>query len=440
MKRSHSRPSTSPPRTARPRAARPRTSGCTTTGRTTTGRDSIRSGNFAVTTGLPWLTLGAAVVLALAIAGCGSQAAPGEAAGMPPPPEVSVATVLTKNVRQWDEFTGRVAAVETVELRPRVSGYVQRVAYEEGQEVRKGDLLFVVDPRPYRAALDRANAELDRARSEARLAKAQDDRAQTLIEAKAISREEFESRRAASAGSNAAVRAAEAAVAAARLDLQFTQVRSPIDGRAGRALVTKGNLAQADATLLTTVVSQDPVHVYFESDEQSFLRYGALARNGERAETRNRVRVGLANENGHPHEGIVDFMDNQVDPRTGTVRARAVLRNPDRMFTPGLFARVQLEGSGDFRAMLVDDKAVLTDQDRKYVYVLGPKNAAMRKDVVLGRRIDGLRVVESGLQPTDKVIVSGVQKVFFPGMPVAPKQVAMEPAPAKAVASSAGSK
>lgn len=440
MKRSHSRPLTSGPSTSPPRASRPRTSGCTTTGRTTTGRDSIRSGNFAVTTGLPWLTLGAAVVLALAIAGCGSQAAPGEAAGMPPPPEVSVATVLTKNVRQWDEFTGRVAAVETVELRPRVSGYVQRVAYEEGQEVRKGDLLFVVDPRPYRAALDRANAELDRARSEARLAKAQDDRAQTLIEAKAISREEFESRRAASAGSNAAVRAAEAAVAAARLDLQFTQVRSPIDGRAGRALVTEGNLAQADATLLTTVVSQDPVHVYFESDEQSFLRYGALARNGERAETRNRVRVGLANENGHPHEGIVDFMDNQVDPRTGTVRARAVLRNPDRMFTPGLFARVQLEGSGDFRAMLVDDKAVLTDQDRKYVYVLGPKNAAMRKDVVLGRRIDGLRVVESGLQPTDKVIVSGVQKVFFPGMPVAPKQVAMEPAPAKAVASSAGSK
>lgn len=440
MKRSHSRPMTSGPSTSPPRASRPRTSGCTTTGRTTTGRDSIRSGNFAVTTGLPWLTLGAAVVLALAIAGCGSQAAPGEAAGMPPPPEVSVATVLTKNVRQWDEFTGRVAAVETVELRPRVSGYVQRVAYEEGQEVRKGDLLFVVDPRPYRAALDRAQAELERARSEARLAKAQDDRAQTLIEAKAISREEFESRRAASAGSNAAVRAAEAAVAAARLDLQFTQVRSPIDGRAGRALVTEGNLAQADATLLTTVVSQDPVHVYFESDEQSFLRYGALARNGERAETRNRVRVGLANENGHPHEGIVDFMDNQVDPRTGTVRARAVLRNPDRMFTPGLFARVQLEGSGDFRAMLVDDKAVLTDQDRKYVYVLGPKNAAMRKDVVLGRRIDGLRVVESGLQPTDKVIVSGVQKVFFPGMPVAPKQVAMEPAPAKAVASSAGSK
>lgn len=401
-------------------------------------RKLARSGPFQAGTGLPWLTLTASVVLSLALAGCGSQAAPGE--GMPPPPEVSVATVLTKQVRQWDDFTGRVAAVESVELRPRVSGYVQRVAYQEGQEVNKGDLLFVIDQRPYRAALDRAAAELERARSEARLAQAQDARAQTLIEAKAISREEFETRKAATSGTNAAVRAAEAAVTSARLDLQFTEVRSPIDGRAGRALVTEGNLAQADSTLLTTVVSQDPVYVYFESDEQSFLRYSDLARKGERADTRNPVRVGLSNEQGYPHQGTVDFVDNQVDPRTGTIRARAVLRNPDRLFTPGLFARVQLEGSGDFKAMLIDDKAVLTDQDRKYVYVLGPKNAAVRKDVVLGRSIDGLRVVQSGLAPTDKVIVHGVQKVFFPGMPVAPKQIAMGAPPPNPVASAAGAK
>ncbi|HJW46555.1 MAG TPA: efflux RND transporter periplasmic adaptor subunit, partial [Lysobacter sp.] len=301
----------------------------------------------------------------------------------------------------------------------------------------KGDLLFVIDQRPYRAAFDRAQAELERARSEARLAQAQGARAQTLIEAKAISREDFETRKAATSGTTAAVRAAEAAVTATRLDLQFTEVRSPIDGRAGRALVTEGNLAQADATLLTTVVSQDPVFVYFESDEQSFLRYGDLARKGERNDTRNPVRVGLANETGYPHQGTVDFVDNQVDPRTGTIRARAVLRNPDRLFTPGLFARVQLEGSGEFKAMLIDDKAVLTDQDRKYVYVLGPKNAAVRKDIVLGRSIDGLRVVESGLTPTDKVIVHGVQKVFFPGMPVAPKQIAMG-APPALVASAQG--
>ncbi|MFC5569575.1 efflux RND transporter periplasmic adaptor subunit [Lysobacter yangpyeongensis] len=401
-------------------------------------RNLSRSGLFRPHAGLSWLAVAAGITLLLALSGCSSEAAPN--AGMPPPPEVSVANVLAKNVHQWDEFTGRVAAVETVELRPRVSGYVQNVVYKEGQEVHKGDLLFVIDQRPYLAALDRARAELERARAEARLAQAQDARAQTLIEAKAISREEFEQRKANTSGTNAAVRAAEAAVTAAQLDLQFTQVRSPIDGRAGRALVTEGNLAQADSTLLTTVVSQDPVYVYFESDEQSFLRYTELARKGERAATKNPVRVGLATETGYPHEGTVDFVDNQVDPRTGTIRARAVLKNPDRLFTPGLFARVQLQGSGEFKALLIDDKAVLTDQDRKYVYVLGPKNAAVRKDVVLGRSIDGLRVVESGLTPEDKVIVHGVQKVFFPGMPVSPKQIAMGAPPPKLVATAAGSR
>jgi len=385
--------------------------------------------------GVPVLALVTGMLIALAVIGCGSQAANGEAAA-PPAPEVSVAKVLSKQVRQWDEFTGRVSAVETVELRPRVSGYVERVAYKEGQDVRKGDLLFVIDQRSYRAELDRAVANLERARSEALLAQLQDKRAQALIEAKAISREEFETRKAGSAQGNAAVRAAEAAVASARLDLQFTQVRSPIDGRAGRAMVTTGNLAQADTTLLTTVVSLDPVHVYFESDEQTYLRYNQLTRDGERAKAHNAVRVGLANEPGYPHEGTVDFTDNQVDPRTGTIRARAVLPNPDRVFTPGLFARVQLEGSDRANAMLIDDKAVLTDQDRKYVYVLGPKNVAVRKDVVLGRMADGLRVVSSGLAPDDKVIVHGVQKVFFPGMPVAPKTIAMgDPAPSPQVAS-----
>lgn len=370
--------------------------------------------------------LAVAVLVALAASACSSEAAP--AAG-PPPPEVSVASVLTKSVSQWDDFTGRVAAVESVELRPRVSGYVQRVAYAEGEEVRKGDLLFVVDPRPYQAALDRALAELARAQAESRLAGAQDARAQSLIEVKAISREEFEQRKANTAGASAAVRAAEAAVTAARLDLQFTQVRSPIDGRAGRALVTQGNLAQADATLLTTVVSQDPVFVYFDADEQTWLRHSAAARTGD-----NPVRVGLSSETGYPHTGTLDFIDNQVDPRTGTLRARAVLRNPDRLFTPGLFARVQLQGSGQSSALLVDDKAVLTDQDRKYVYVVGADNTAQRKDVVLGRSVHGLRVVQSGLSPRDRVIVQGVQKVFFPGMPVLPKQVAMGASPKPAVA------
>jgi multidrug efflux system membrane fusion protein len=370
--------------------------------------------------------LAASIALVIVATGCSSQAAP--SAHMPPPPEVSVAQVVSKNVRQWDDFTGRVSAIQSVEIRPRVSGYVDKLAYTEGREVAKGDLLFVIDQRPYRAQLARAQADLARARSEAQLAQTQDVRAQTLLAAKAISREESDTRHAAVAQGNAAVRAAEAAVTTAELDLQFTEVRSPIAGRTGRALITIGNLARADTTLLTTVVSMDPMYVDFEGDEQAYLRYAALARKGERAELRNPVRVGLANEEGYPHLGAVDFIDNRIDPTTGTIHARAVMPNADRALTPGLFARVQIEGSAEFKALLVDDKAVLTDQDRKYVYVLGPENKAVRKDIVTGRIIDGLRVVDSGLDAQDAVIVRGMQKIFFPGMPVQPKTIAMEEA------------
>ena len=377
------------------------------------------------------LTLAAAI--AAVVSGCDTRA--NDTAGAPPPPEVSVAAVLAEQVRQWDDATGRVAAIESVELRPRVSGYVQRVAFEEGAEVAKGDLLFVIDPRPYRAALDQAEANLASARAQSRLAGTQDVRAQALIDAQAISRDEFETRKAATAQAGAAVRAAEAAVAAARLDLQFTEVRAPVAGRAGRALLTTGNLAQADASLLTTVVSQDPVHVYFETDERAFLGYQAQSRAGTRAASENAVRIGLANETGYPHAGIVDFIDNQIDPATGTVRARAVLPNPDRRFTPGLFARVQLEGASAGPAILIDDKAVITDQDRKYVYVVGEDNTAQRRDIVPGRIVEGLRVIESGLVAGDRVIVNGAQKVFMPGMPVAPQAVAMRGgAPIEAVA------
>ncbi|MEN4904380.1 efflux RND transporter periplasmic adaptor subunit [Luteimonas sp. TWI1437] len=373
-----------------------------------------------------------AAAIAVTVAGCDSRA---ESASPPPPPEVGVAAVLAEPVKDWNDATGRIAAVESVELRPRVSGYVERVAYAEGDEVKQGDLLFVIDPRPYRAALQRAEAELARARAEAQLATTRHDRAQSLIEASAISRDDFEARSAGRAEAEAAVRAAQAAVETAKLDLAFTQVRAPVDGRAGRALLTAGNLAQADASLLTTVVSQDPVHVYFETDERTFLRHQALAREGARTAGRNAVRVGLSDETGYPHAGTVDFLDNQVDPATGTVRARAVLPNPDRRFTPGLFARVQLEGATAREAVLIDDKAVLTDQDRKYVYVLGEDNTAQRRDIVPGRMVDGLRVVDSGLAAGDRVIVNGVQKVFMPGMPVAPQAIAMRDGqPVKAVA------
>src|SRR5690606_6557803 len=302
-------------------------------------------------------------------------------------------------------------------------------------EVKKGDLLFVIDQRPYRAALERAQAQLAQARSEAKLAASRDARSTELLEANAVSREEYEARRANSAQASAAVRAAEAAVDAARLDLQFTEVRAPIDGRAGRALATAGNLVQADTTLLTTVVSLDPVHVYFEADERSFLKYQALARNGKRSSGGNAVQVGLANERGYPHVGEVDFTDNQVDPGTGTIRTRAVVPNPERVFVPGLYARVRLQAGDAGGALLVDERAVMTDQDRKYVYVLGADNQAERQDISLGRAIDGMRVVQDGLAPEDRVIVHGLQKVFFPGMPVTPVPIEMgEPAPQVQVA------
>lgn len=387
------------------------------------------------------------VLSALVVAfGAGDEGAMDGQKAMPPPPEVSVARVLERRVALWDNFTGRVAAVETVELRPRVTGYVERVAFAEGQLVKKGDLLFVIDPRSYRADYERARAELARAKSEAGLAQSQYARTQELLAAKAASREEADARRAAVSQTHAAVRAAEAAAQRARLDLGFTEVRSPISGRAGRAMVTEGNLAQADTTLLTTVVSVDPMYVYFDASEQLYLREmertragtGQDAGAGEAAGAP--VRVGLADETGYPHPGTLDFIDNQVDPTTGTIRARAVVPNPDHALTPGLFARVQMQDSAAVAALLIDDKAVLTDQDRKYVYVLGPGNTAVRKDIELGRSVDGLRIVKAGLAAGDQVIVHGVQKVFFAGMPVAPQLIAMgaPPRSAQRVAASAG--
>jgi multidrug efflux system membrane fusion protein len=374
------------------------------------------------------ITLPAAAMLALA--GCGTQAAQNSG---PPPADVNVAPVVSESVHQWDEFTGRIAAVETVELRPRVSGYIDRVAFKEGQEVKKGDLLFVIDQRPYQAQLAQAQAQLERARSDAKLAHSQNARAEALIAVKAISREDFDSRHAATESGDAAARAADAAVTAARLNLQFTEVRAPIAGRISRALVTVGNLAQTDTTLLTTLVSLDPMYVYFDTDEQTYLRYQDQAKHGR--EGGNPVRVALANEAGFPHDGTLDFVDNQVDANTGTIRARAVLPNTDRLLTPGLFARVRLQGTAEFSALLVSDKAILTDQDRKYVYVLGSDSTAQRRDVALGGAVDGLRVVTSGLQSTDRVVVDGLQKVFFPGMPLKPTIVEMaEPQKPAAVA------
>ena len=379
----------------------------------------------------PWL-----LAVMLTAAGCNNEQA--SSGGQMPPPEVGVAKVISKPVQQWDEYTGRISAIDTVELRPRASGYVQRVAYKEGQDVKQGELMFQIDPRPYRAALENAQAQLSRARVAQQLETIRNKRAQALINDNAISHEELDLRRAAQAQSAADVHAAEAAVATAKLNLSFTEVRAPVSGRASRALVTVGNLATADDTLLTTVVSQDPMYVYFDADENSYLRYKEQERKNERTAQDNAVHVGLANETGYPHTGRVDFLDTQVNPTLGTVRARAVLPNPDRIFTPGLFARVQFVSGQKAEALLIDDKAILTDQDRKYVYAVDSEGKAQRKDVVLGGMVGGLRVVQSGLTPDDRIVVVGLQKVFYPGMPVAPAEMPMDKPSTPTAAAMAG--
>ncbi|MDX1557006.1 MAG: efflux RND transporter periplasmic adaptor subunit, partial [Xanthomonadales bacterium] len=308
------------------------------------------------------------------ISACDQSAAQWE--GQPPPPEVSVAEVVVRQVNNWEEFTGRIESPETVEIRPRVNGYIEAVRFEEGREVEKGDVLFVIDQRPYRAAVAQAEAELARARAQAKLAESEVVRAKKLLDSRAISQEEHDQAIAADAQSSANVGAAQAALELARLDLEFTEVRAPISGLAGRAHVTAGNLVSSGQTLLTTVVSLDPVYVYFESDEQVFLRSADLAKRG----ARNSVFVGLATDKGFPHQGELDFVDNQVNAATGTIRARALLDNADRRFTPGLFARVRLQSSNAEQAVLLDERAVLTDQDRRFVYVLGENDTAQRRD------------------------------------------------------------
>jgi RND family efflux transporter MFP subunit len=342
----------------------------------------------------------------------------------PPLQAVTVAPVPEREITEWDEFTGRLEAVDQVEIRPRVSGYIKRVAFDEGKEVRKGEVLFEIDPRPYQAELARAEAELERARSAASLAKSEVQRAGKLVDAQAISREEFDSRTSAEVQGGAQVRAAEAAVETARLNLEWTKVRSPIAGRVSRAEVTAGNLVQTgppEGTPLTTVVSLDPMYVYFDSDEQTYLRYAGQTKSSG-TNWRNAklpVFLGLANESGYPHEGRLDFVDNQVDPKTGTIRTRAVFSNKSRALTPGLFARVKLVGTQKKKALLVRDAAIGTDQDRKFVLVVGPGDTLVYRPIVPGRLVDGLRIVDSGLQANDRVVVNGLMRVR-PGMKVAP--------------------
>jgi membrane fusion protein, multidrug efflux system len=379
---------------------------------------------------LPWIG-------GLLLAACGAGGPP-----QMPPPAVSVAEVVQRAVVEWDPYEGRITAIESVELRPRVSGYLAGVHFREGSQVAKGALLFTVDDREYRAALDSARANTARAATRVDVARIEAERAEKLRAGRAISDEELESRRGELRQAEADLAAARAQERQAALNVEFTRITAPITGVASSARVRPGNLVNAGETLLTTVVSSDPIYVEFEGDERMYLRYQAMARRGERPssrDARNPVRVGLADEDGYPHQGEMVFVDNALEPGTGTIRARAQLSNKDGIFTPGMFARVQLQGGGPRDALLINDRAVLTDQDRKYVYVVGADNLAQRRDVVLGARADGLRIVKSGVAAGDRVVVNGVRKIFFPGMPVAPTLVPMDrPDEAPAAAATPG--
>jgi RND family efflux transporter MFP subunit len=323
---------------------------------------------------------------------------------------VTVAAVEERKIAEWDEFIGRFEAVESVEIRARVSGTIERVAFEEGKEVHKGDLLFRIDPRPYRADLARAEAELAQARSADVFAKSSLERSKRLIAAEATTREDFESRTAGAERGRAAVSAAQAAVTSARLNLGWTEVRSPIRGRVGRAEITVGNLVQAGASRLTSVVSLDPIYVYFDADERSYLKlveHRGLSRNPHTP-----IVMGMADEDGaFPHHGYLDFIDNQLDPRTGTVRARALFANKDQRFAPGLFARLKVLDSNEYLAPVVNDRAVGTDQDKKFVLVLKDDSTVDYRPVELGRLVDGYRVVKSGLKAHEKIVVNGLQRL-----------------------------
>ena len=370
--------------------------------------------------------------ITLILASCGKSAGP----QAPPPPQVSVAQVLEKPVKDWDEFTGRLQAIETVEIRPRVSGYIDKVAFTEGSLVKRGTLLFIIDPRPYKAEYDRAAADVKRFKTALDLGQIELARVQHLKDSGAVSQEELDERKSTVAQAEANVSGAEAALETAALNLGWTQVASPVDGRVSRAEVTRGNLVTGGingGTLLSSVVSIDPIYIYFDADEQSYLRYAKMAREGGGPGARDGqgsrdaglpVNIGLANESGFPHAGKLDFVDNQLNPQTGTIRARAVLQNKDGQFTPGLFARVQLLGSGEYSAILIDDRAVNTDQSQKYVYVVNAKNEIEYRKVTLGRVIDGLRVVREGLKAGDVIVVNGAQRVH-PGITVNPEKVPM---------------
>lgn len=359
------------------------------------------------------LLMAALLALGSGLAAC--RKPPATASSEPPP--VTVAHPVAKTLTEWDEFSGRLAPVASVEVRARVSGYLQSTHFKEGTEVKEGDLLFVVDPRRYEAELARATADLAKSRAALELAEAEAGRAAHLVKTRAISVEEAEVKVKAQSQALATLQAAQASVDAAKLEVEFTRVTAPISGRIGRKHVTEGNLIMggpSGATILTTIVALDPIYCYFDVDERSALKYRELAREGKRQSalfSTIPVQMGLANQQGFPHEGTIDFVDNEISNSTGSIRSRGIFPNKDRLMAPGFFARVRIPGTGEYEAMLIRDTALASDQGRTFVWVIGDDGKATQRNVTIGPLEDGLRIVREGLQPADRVVINGLMAV-----------------------------
>ena len=375
---------------------------------------------------------GACLCALLAGAASGCKPAPPKAKEQPP--SVKVSRPVRKEVTDFEEFTGRTAAVQAVQVRARVSGYLERIHFNDGDEVKKGHVLYEIDPRPYQDALAQAQAQVSLQEAQLQYQETLHARNTRLLGQAAVSQEEYQQSLASRNTSRAQVEAAKAAVETAKLNLEWTKVTAPIDGLLGRTLLTPGNLVVADQTLLTTIVSQDPIYVYFDADEYTSLRVRDLIRAGElpylhSESTKIPVLVGLATEEGFPHEGYLDFANNQFEASTATIRLRGVIKNPQpkvgpRLFAPAMFVRVRVAVSPPHTALLVSQGAVGTDLDRKFVYVLDEHDRVVRREVQLGSVHDGLQEIVKGVTADDRVIIEGLQHVR-PGTTVAPRLVEM---------------
>ncbi|MET0409395.1 MAG: efflux RND transporter periplasmic adaptor subunit [Hyphomicrobium sp.] len=365
-------------------------------------------------------------VITVALLGCGIGGA--NAQGAPPPFPVTVAPPLSKHIRTWDEFPGRFEAVARVELRPRVSGYVDQVNFKEGSTVKQGDLLFTLDKRPFDIAVESAKAEVARTQAQVEFAKADLDRAAPLVETKALSEQVFEQRKSSLGVAEAQLMSAHAQLRSAELNLEWAEVRAPIAGRISDKKIDVGNLVlggQVSSTLMATIVTTDPIHFVFDASEADYMRYARLSQSGARPSSRttaNPVRIKLADEKDWVHEGVMDFVDNSFNQRSGTIRGRALLSNKDDLLTPGIFARIAVYG-GDVDALLIPDAAIISDQANKIVYTVTADNVIAATPVTLGAMYEGLRVIKSGLKTTDRIVIEGVANpAIRPGTKVAPTE------------------